>query len=37
MKNGFKIGRWILAAFLLLADSGVIFADNWSDKMRRAS
>ena len=33
MKNGYKVGRWILAAFLLLADSGVLLAD----RMRRAA
>ena len=33
MKTGYRIWRWILAAFVLLADSGIILAD----KMRRAS
>jgi hypothetical protein len=37
MKTIYKIGRGILAAFLLLADSGVVFVDNLTTKLRRVS
>jgi hypothetical protein len=35
MNTIYKIGGGILAALLLLADSGVVFVDNLTNKLRR--
>jgi hypothetical protein len=37
MNTIYRIGKGILAALLLLADSGVVFADHLTSKFRRVS